>query len=225
MRARIVPLLVAFALAGCKTTERKLKEVNWGEGVEADYFETLERARFVLNRHFPKGFDPDRTDEGAGDLWTIWHMKKSVLYRNSVRERARCRVEKLEDGKVRVGVAIVVQKNDNIENPSIMSEARWVNATRDPDRERLIEEAIVKRYSKLEPSEQWEERHRQQRRGTVRKDLIDRYKDIDVGESEAKDTKTPDSITSRDDFWDAHKALDDLKKRRKEERRQDDEDE
>ncbi len=212
MRALIASLALVVFLAGCETTERRLKEVSWGEEFDGDYIETLERAKFIMRRVFPRGFDPDKTDESAGELWTIWHMKKSVLYRGSVRERARCRVEDLGDGKVRVGVSIVVQKNDNIENPAIMSEARWVKPARDPEREQRIEERIAKRYSKLKASEYWEERHRTKRRGTLRKDLIDRYKDVDLGESEASESKTPDSITSRDPFWDGHKAIDSLKK-------------
>ena len=181
MRA-ICILFFAAALAACDSSEKKLKEVAWGKTIEGDYDLVLERAKYVILKRFPKGFDPDRTDEDKGEFWTIWHFKTSYFYRGTTRERGHLTVEDLGDGNVRVGVAVVRQINDNIDNPHLIDEARWVGSRRDPEMEARIEASIARRYLNSGPSEQWKERNRG-KRATIRQDLIDRYQDVDLDEA------------------------------------------
>ena len=51
-----------------------------------------------------------------------------------------------------------------------------------------IEDQIARRYLKSEPSEAWKEKHSEKKRKGLRPDLVDRYRDVDLGEKEAGDT-------------------------------------
>ncbi len=179
---RALGLSVLLLVGACTNTDGKLKDLSWGTEIQGDYEDVKDRALFVLRKEFPKGFDPERTDEDAGEFWTVWHYKVSTWYRETTRSRARVKIEDLGDGKVRVGVAIVEQLNDNIDNPSIIEEARWVNTHRNGEREKLVESRISQRYLKLEPSEYWKEKHRDKPRAGLRQDLIDRNKDVNLEE-------------------------------------------
>ncbi|MEM7504957.1 MAG: hypothetical protein AAF417_23225 [Pseudomonadota bacterium] len=129
MRALILgTLLVSFV--ACNSTDKMLQNMTYGEPFEGDYMAVMERAQIRLRKEFPKGLDPDKTNEAAGDLWTIWHNYTGMHYRNTVRKRAHIKVEDMGDGKVRVGVAVVQQVNDDIDNPSMISEAKWVGKER-----------------------------------------------------------------------------------------------
>jgi hypothetical protein len=177
---RLSGLCLAVLLAACETSERKLKDVSYGETIEGEYDFVLERAKFVVLKHFPKGFDPDKTIEEKGDFWTVWHVKTSMMYRGTTRERGHLVVEDLGDNKVRVGVSVVRQINDNIDNPHLVDEARWVRSHRDPEMEARMEAQIARRYLESEPSEQWKVRQSGEKSPTIRDDLIDRYDDVDL---------------------------------------------
>ena len=186
MRA-LAPLIPVLWLLGCANVEGKLEDVTWGNSFEADYAETIARAKQATLRHFDKGLDPDKTNEEAGDLWTIWHYEKSMWYRKTLRKKAHVKVERAGEGKVRVGVAVVQQINENIDNPDSIEDARWVNTVHDPKVAGLIEEAIARRYLKVEPSEYWKQEHSEpEKKKGLRKDLVDRARDVDLGDPDPK---------------------------------------
>jgi len=214
-------LLVLFA-AGCANTEKKLEDVSWSEAFPGDYDAVVAQAKYVLCKRFPKGFDPDRTQEEKGDFWTIWHYYKSTMYWSGTRARAHVVVEQVGKGKCRVGISVVRQRNADIDNPGVMKEARWIKTERDDEMASLLERAIARRYLTVEPSNAWKEKHRTARRTTLRDDLVDRYRDVDLegeGVDRAKNTKTLPSITGRKDFWDPTDPLGRKKKREEEEER------
>jgi len=215
-------ILLLLLAAGCANTEKKLKEVSWSKEFPGEYDAVVAQAKYVLRRRFPKGFDPDRTHEEKGDFWTIWHYYKSTMYWSGTRARAHVVVEKVGDGTCRIGVAVVRQRNADIDNPSIMKEARWIKTERDDDLASLIERAIARRYLAVEPSKTWKEKHRVVRRKTLRDDLVDRYRDVDLegeGVDKAEHSKTLPSITGRKDVWDPTDPLGRKKKREEEEER------
>jgi hypothetical protein len=186
MRATCILLLAACA--ACMNVEKKLDDLLWGQDYEADYDVIVERARYVLDQEFRAGLDPDKTNEVEGDFWTLWDYKTSMWYRETTRRRAHVKVEDAGDGMVRVGVSVVTQINDNIDNPHSIEDARWVRTTVDAEWSTRIEEKIGRRYLKAEPSEAWKEKHREEKRKGLRPDLVDRYRDVDLGESEPGDT-------------------------------------
>jgi hypothetical protein len=189
-------LIAASAVCGCANTEGKLAELSWGASVKADYESMVERARVMTLRRFPKGFDPDRTNEERGEFYTVWDYKVAVTYRDTTRSKAHVKVEDLGNGQVRVGVAIVKQINDNIDNPHLVDEARWVKTSRDEEAAALLVSSIYVRHLEAEPSKTWEEKHRTDRRTTPREDLIDRSKDVNLEDpSRAEDTKSLEPIT------------------------------
>lgn len=175
-----VLLLAAATLAACDSSERQLKDLSWGEPFESDFDSALERTRWVLGKEFPKGFDPDLSKEEEGVFWTVWHYYPSTWYRETKRARAHVEIEDLGEGKLRIGVAVVQQINDNIDNPSIIEEARWVGTQRDFERSVLIEQRIRRDYLKVEPSAYFEEKHRSEPRKGLRPDIIDRSRDVDL---------------------------------------------
>jgi hypothetical protein len=190
MRASAVPVLILLAVAGCDRYTSKLKDVVYGPEFEADYRATIARANAVLRKHFRKGLDPDLTNLDTGDLWTIWHYDPSIMYRDTTREKAHVVVEDLGNGRVRVGVSVVSQLNDNIDNPHSIEDARWVRTTRDIERSQLIVKHIARAYVELKPSEYYEEKRRD--RGAykeLRKDLVDRRKDVDLEEIDEEPKK------------------------------------
>jgi hypothetical protein len=194
MRATFV--LSAALLWGCANVEGKLKDLSWGAPVKADYESMVVRAREQVLKRYPKGLDPDRTDEDKGDFWTVWHNAVAVRYRDTTRSRAHVKVEDLGDGQVRIGVAVVKQINDNIDNPHDISEARWVRTEPDEAAARLLYDSVILRTLSAEPSEYWKERNRTERRPTMREDLIDRSKDVDLAEApDADDVKHLDPVT------------------------------
>ena len=64
MRA-IVILCVAAAFCGCANTEGKLSDLSWGPPVKSDYETMVARAKQMTLRRYPKGLDPDKTDEAS----------------------------------------------------------------------------------------------------------------------------------------------------------------
>jgi hypothetical protein len=179
---RVLRFLFPLALAcACSNVDGKLKDLSWGNAFEADYAETVGRAKQLVLKTFPNGFDPDKTNEEAGDFWTVWHYDMSVWYRKSIRRRAHVKVDAAGQGKVRVGVAVVTQLNDNIDNPHDESEARWVSTVHDPDAAKRLEEAIARRYMDVKPSEYFEEKYKGGEK-SMRKDLVDRSRDVDLSE-------------------------------------------
>ncbi|MHC4548939.1 MAG: hypothetical protein ACYTEZ_09185 [Planctomycetota bacterium] len=187
---RALGVLLLASLAGCVNTDRRLQDLTWGQEIDGDYDQMVARARWVLEKQFPNGLDPDRTNEEEGDFWTVWDHKISVLYRKTQRRRAHLKVEDAGEGKVRIGVAVITQLNDNIDNPHSIEEARWVKTQRDQEWAKRIEDQIARRYLAAKPSEAWKEKHRETKRKTLRPDLVDRHQDVDLEEEdEVKDTK------------------------------------
>jgi len=194
--AILTPVLLAV-FAGCdRTGVKTLDELSWGPPVEASAEDMKQRAIFVLIREFKLGLDPDRTDEKEGEFWTVWEYKMSPLYMKSKRARAHVKIEEVEEGKIRIGVSVVEQRNDNIDNPNLVEEARWVQTKRDGDRASRIEQNIARRYLKVKPSKYWEEKHRDTPRTSMRPDLVDKNKDVDLEELSRPDApgkEPPDS--------------------------------
>ena len=156
------------------------------------------------------------TNESAGDLWTIWHNYRAMHYRGTVRRRAHVKVEDLGEGKVRIGVAVVQQVNDDIDNPSIISEAKWVGKSYDQETAARIERVIAQRYKQVDPSNAWKEKYRGGKSNTLRKDIIDRNKDVDLDSRTKIDSAEGlPTLTQKKDFWDPLDPLN--KKKRKEE--------
>ena len=192
----LLALIAASAAIGCANTEGKLSDISWGAPVKSDYESMVERARLMTLRRFPKGFDPDRTDEEKGEFYTVWDYRMAVTYRDSTRSKAHVKVEDLGNGQCRVGAAVVKQVNDNIDNPHDIDEARWVKTTRDEEAASLLVSSIYVRHLEAEPSELWKEKHRTERRDKPRQDLIDRSKDVDLDQtSDPQDTRSLDPIT------------------------------
>ena len=176
-------VLSLLSLAGaCKSTNKLLDDLTYGAPYEADYEMANERARFVLSRVYPKGLDPDKSKEEDGDYVTVWHYQKSALYRKTTRERAHVKVEDLGSGKVRLGISVVQQLNDNIDNPSSIGEAKWVAAQRNAEVEGNLERRIAKRYTQFEVSTYYKEKNSDKKRTGLRPDLIERYEDVNLEE-------------------------------------------
>jgi hypothetical protein len=195
MRAIII-LCAAAAFAGCANVEGKLTDLSWGPPVKSDYEAMVQRAKSMTLRQYPKGFDPDKTDEAKGDFTTVWRYDMDPSYFKSKRSRAHVKVEDMGGGNVRVGVAIVSQLNDNIDNPDSIDEARWIRTTRDDEAASLLARSILIRQLEIEPSEYYKEKHRTEPSNKPRQDLIDRAKDVDLDEMpNPRDVKHLDPIT------------------------------
>jgi len=195
MRAIIIFLGAALCF-GCASAEGKLTDLSWGPPVKSDYESMLKRAKDMTLRRYPKGFDPDRTDEAKGDLYTVWNYAMVPDYFRSKRARARVKVEDMGGGQVRVGVAVVTQLNDNIDNPDSIDEAKWIRTTRDEDAAGLLVSSILLRQLDAEPSEYWKQKQRTTPSDKPRQDLIDRSKDVNLDElPDPKDVKSLDPIT------------------------------
>jgi len=200
---RTTATLAVLMLVGCASTDGMLdkdKDLNWGPPFEGDFDETVYRARSKLLRQFPLGIDPDRSDEDHGDLWTVWRYDISVMYRETTRNRARVKVEDLGEGKVRIGVAVMQQLNDNIDNPSVVDEAKWVRKQRLPDREATLRASIEQSWSRFEASTTWNEKHRKERRKGLRPDLVDRTADVTLEDYKTKTRSTPPKITGEKEY-------------------------
>jgi hypothetical protein len=187
MIARML-LPALLVLGACANTDKKLEDLAWGSEVDGQFDDVVARTKFILRKRYPRGLDPDRTNEDTGEFWTVWDYRVSTMYRETKRSRAHVKVEDLGNGKVRVGVAVVEQLNDNIENPSIIEEARWVRTQRDPETEALLEQNICQRYLDMKPSEHFEEKHREEPRRDLRPDLVDRSKDVNLEEATESDS-------------------------------------
>ena len=199
MRATKLLLLLA-ALVSCDSSNSKLQDLAWGRAVETDYADLLARTRFVLLRRFELGFDPDRTKEEDGEFWTVWHYRMAAGFLDSKRIRAHVKVDDLGDGQARIGVSVVSQLNENIDNPSVKEEARWTHTQADVALAARIEATIMRRYLKVEGSKQWQERHRTTRRGSMRPDILDRNRDVNPEDLEPDDpSKEAPVITGDDD--------------------------
>ena len=179
-RAIVWLSLAALAAVGCGNTDGMLRDLSWGQQVKMPSEQAQARAKMILRRDFPAGIDPDRSDEANGDYWTVWNHKRSVLYRGTKRLRAHIKIDDLGNGYSRVGIAVVSQINDNIDNPDNVDEARWVRKRREPEMERAMEQAIARRYLDATPSKTWQEKHRDKPRTGLREDLIDRSSDVDL---------------------------------------------
>ena len=192
-------LLLLVAFIGCDTSNSQLRDLSWGRSFDANYADLVARTRYVLLREFHLGFDPDRPKEDDGDFWTGWHYRMATYYMDSKRIRAHVKVDDLGDGQARIGVTVVTQLNENIDNPSIKEEARWTHTAADVAWAARIEAQIARRYLKVEGSKQWQERHRGTRRGSMRPDILDRNKDVNLEELEADDPrKEAPGITGSD---------------------------
>jgi len=190
-----LPLVALLCWAGCASTDRRLDKVQWGAEMDGDVDAVLDRARYVLRKIYPKGLDPDRTDEGQGEFYTVWDYKISTFNRETTRSRARVSVKPASPGKVRVGVAVVQQLSDNIDNPGSVEEARWVRTHNDTEMERMILDRVRQPYLEMKPSEYFEEKHRETPRKTLRPDLVDRSKDVDLDRDGKIDPdRTPPTI-------------------------------
>ncbi|MHC4938607.1 MAG: hypothetical protein ACYTHK_06530 [Planctomycetota bacterium] len=211
--------LVLFV--GCGNTAKMIDdddELTWGTPFEDDYAAVVDRARGVVSRDFPLGLDPDRTKEEQGDFWSIWRVDQSVLYRKTTRRRARVKVQDIGEGKVRVGVAIVEQINDNIDNPTVIEEAKWVRKHRLPEEESMMLERIAAPWRKFEASAQYKERHRKTRRKGLRPDLVDATSDVTLEDHKNDTISKPIKITGQDEY--GGKQTDEgshLRKKKKEE--------
>jgi len=162
----IFPLAVLFLVA-CQSTDGMLdkdKDLNWGQPFEGDFDAVVYRARSKILKKFPLGIDLDRSKEDDGDLWSVWRYDISVMYRETTRNRARVKVEDLGEGKVRVGVAVMQQLNDNIDNPSVIDEAKWVRKHRDPEQEETLRSSIEQSWNRFEASTTWKEKNRTEKR-------------------------------------------------------------
>jgi len=194
---------IVLGAGGCADTANMIDdddELSWGQPIEGDFPTVLDRARGVVLNEFPLGFDPDRTKQEDGDLWTVWRIDESVFYRGTVRRRVRVKVADAGAGKVRVGVAMVQQINDNIDNPTVVAEAKWVRKQRLPEEELRIRDRIEQSWRHFEPSAQWKEKHRDERRKGLRPDLVDATEDVTL-EDHKKDTiGTPPKITGQDEY-------------------------
>jgi hypothetical protein len=195
MRAIIIFLGAALAV-GCASAEGKLSDLSWGPPVKSDYESMVKRAKDMTLRRFPKGFDPDRTDEAKGDLYTVWNYSMVPDYFRSKRMRARVKVEDMGGGNVRVGVAVVSQLNDNIDNPDSIDEAMWIRTTRDEEAAGLLVGSILLRQLDAEPSEYWKAKQGDLPKDKPRQDLIDRSKDVNLEQPpDPRDVKSLDPIT------------------------------
>ena len=185
MRATAILFLLAASMffGGCKNPNKLLDDLSYGAPFESDYEMTNERTRFVLAKVYPKGLDPDRSKPDDGEYVTVWHYQKSAFYRKSTRERAHIVVEDLGDGMVRLGISVVQQLNDNIDNPASIDEAKWVSAQRNAEVEGNLERRIAKRYTQFEVSAYYKEKNRDKKRKGLRPDLIERYEDVDLEEA------------------------------------------
>lgn len=197
MRAMTILSAAALVFAlGCDRSTGKLKDLSYGRPFQGDYDSVLERTRWVLNKHYKYGLDPDQTREKEGEFWTMWTYRMAATYRDSTRERAHVKVEKLDDGKVRIGISVVRQLNDNIDNPAVKEEARWVNTLRDVEKGDLLVSEIARRYLKdFKPSKQFEEKYRTKKRKGMRQDIVDRNKDVNLEDYDDPDKKEVPSTT------------------------------
>ncbi len=189
-------LFLTLLLVAC-TAPPRFEHLNYAEPFPGDFEIAVQRAKLALQREF-RHLDPDQTDEAKGELWTLWRVHRSELYRETTRMRAHVRIEQLKNGKLRVGTAVFSQLNDNIENPGSADEAKWVSTTRLLDKESLLRDVIVQRYTKFEPSDDYKARTSDERRDTPRPDLVDRYKDVDMDADGIDPDRAPPPITGPD---------------------------
>ena len=205
MRATFLcSLFVAMAaFLGCDRSSGKLDELDWGRPFDADFDVLVARASYILQRRFELGFDPDLTDEKKGEFMTVWHYRMATYYRDSKRNKAHVTIEDVGEGQCRIGVSVVTQLNDNIDNPSVKEEARWVSTTRDVEWASRLEATIARRYIKVQPSELWKEKHSDTKRGTMRPDILDRNKDVNL--EELNDPNAPGKEAPATTGTDAHR--------------------
>ncbi|MFQ5844071.1 MAG: hypothetical protein ACE5JG_03705 [Planctomycetota bacterium] len=190
--------LLLLVPAACANAEGRLqKDLTASEPVDVDFDLAAARTKRVLRKWF-RHLDPDRTDEEAGDFWSIWKVHRGVFYRDTTRERAHVRLARDEQGRVVVHVAVVRQINDNIDQPDVISAARWVSTKRDPEMEQRLTIMITQSYRRYEVSEHFKERHREKRRTGLRPDLVDRYRDVDLTQAGEID---PDRVPERGTDW------------------------
>jgi hypothetical protein len=190
--------LAVLILVGCQSTDGMLdkdEELSWGQPFEGSFDAVVNRAQSKLLQKFPLGLDPDRTNEDQGDLWTVWRYDISVMYRETTRNRARVKVEDMGEGKVRVGVAVMQQLNDNIDNPSVIDEAKWVRKHRVPDQEETLRAGIEQSWLRFEASTTWKEQNRAEKRTGMRPDLIDRADDVTLEDYKSKTIAPTPKIT------------------------------
>ena len=195
--------LAVLVLVGCQSTDGMLdddKDLNWGQPFEGDFDATVFRARSKLLKRFPLGIDPDRSNEEAGDLWSVWRYDISVMYRETTRNRARVKVEDMGEGKVRVGVAVMQQLNDNIDNPSVVDEAKWVRKQRRPEEEETLRASIEASWDRFEASTTWKEKNRKEKRKGLRPDLVDRADDVTLEDYKSKTRAPPPKITGSKEY-------------------------
>lgn len=184
MRATTILLFACLGLAACKNPDKLMKDLAYGAPVKADFDAINERAQYVLSKKYPLGLDPDRSDEPAGEYFTVWRYDTSVLYRKTIRHRAHVRIQDMGNGQVRIGIAVVEQINDNIDNPDSIEEGKWQSTQRSGEKEAAIEQDIAKRWAKFEVSTSYKEKHADKPRTGLRPDLVEKYRDVDLQEYE-----------------------------------------
>jgi len=198
----IFPLAVLFLVA-CQSTDGMLdkdKDLNWGQPFEGDFDAVVYRARSKILKKFPLGIDLDRSKEDDGDLWSVWRYDISVMYRETTRNRARVKVEDLGEGKVRVGVAVMQQLNDNIDNPSVIDEAKWVRKHRDPEQEETLRSSIEQSWNRFEASTTWKEKNRTEKRKGLRPDLVERANDVTLEDYKSKTRAPTPKVTGTNEY-------------------------
>lgn len=179
-RLLLLVLFVTCQGAGCRhVDDDDFEELSWGAPFEGDMAIISERAQIMLKREF-KYLNPDLTKEDEQDYWSTWRYVMSVMYRESTRRRCRIKVEETDEGTLRVGVAIISQLNDNVDNPHDKADARWVKTQREYEDEQRMERRIAQRFHKFEVSKSYKEKHREEPRKGLRQDILDRTRDADL---------------------------------------------
>ncbi len=216
-RLFLLVLFVSCQGAGCRhVDEDDFEELTWGAPFDGDMAIISERAQIMLKREF-KYVNPDLTKEDEQDYYSTWRYVMSVMYRESTRRRCRIKLKESEDGRILVGVAIISQLNDNVDNPHDKAEARWVKKTREYEDELRLERRIAQRFHKFEVSKTYKEKHRDEPRKGMRQDILDRTRDADLESYEPGKTATDEL----DEIDEKGKQFDDVK-RQEENKKKDD---
>lgn len=194
---------VSGVLVGCADTRHMMEDdedLSWGPAIEGDFEVVVSRARTMVIREYPLGLDPDLSKEDEGDFWSIWRIDQSVMYRSTVRRRVRVKVQDVGQGKVRIGVAIVEQINDNIDEPSSLVKAKWVRKHRLPEEEGMLRARIEQTWRKFEASAKWKEKNRSTRRKGLRPDLVDQADDVVLEDYKSKNIVDAPKITGKNEY-------------------------
>jgi hypothetical protein len=100
-----------------------------------------EVVRKTLLEDFPDGLDPEATDAARGEFRTKWKCDPPPWHRQAKRIRARVKLE----GETLATVEVLVEINENFDNPHDMDAAKWV-----PGDARLAERLKERLRAKIE---------------------------------------------------------------------------